>query len=284
LGIILGTSASESLSAAGNIFVGQTEAPLLVKPFMAEMTESELHAVMTGGFATIAGSVFGLYTSFGIDGVAILAASIMSAPAALAISKIAYLETEDSPTATGKKGSYHIPDSGDKNVVHAAAQGAVVGTQLMLNIAGNLIAFLALVQMLDQLLIYLGTKVDIEISFTICCEILFYPVAWLMGIDSEDCKAIANVLGVKIFVNEFVAYGILAGMKEDISARSFYIASYALCGFSNFGSIGIQLGGLTPLAPKQGPNLAKLVVSAMIAGNTACLMTACIAGILYEGD
>lgn len=208
----------------------------------------------------------------------------MSAPAALAISKIAYPETEESPTATGKKGAYHIPDSGDTNIVHAATNGAVIGTQLMLNIAGNLIAFLAIIEMLDQLLIYLGTRVDIDISFTIVCEILFYPVAWLMGIDAADCRAVAEVLGLKIFANEFVAYGVLASpeVRNSISERSFYIASYALCGFSNFGSIGIQLGGLTPLAPKRAGSLAKLVFSAMIAGNTACLMTACIAGIFYE--
>ena len=208
----------------------------------------------------------------------------MSAPAALAISKIAYPETEESPTATGKKGAYHIPESGDTNVVHAATQGAVIGTQLMLNIAGNLIAFLAIIEMLDQLIIYLGVRVDIDISFTIICEIMFYPVAWLMGIDGEDCRKIANVLGLKIFANEFVAYGQLAAFQSEISARSYYIASYALCGFSNFGSIGIQLGGLTPLAPNKGPVLAKLVFSAMIAGNTACLITACIAGIFYEEE
>jgi len=206
LGIILGTSASESLSAAGNIFVGQTEAPLLVRPFMKEMTSSELHAIMTGGFATIAGGVFGIYVSFGISPVAILAASIMSAPAALAISKLAYPETEDSPTATGKKGAYHIPDSGDANVVHAAANGAVVGTKLMLNIAGNLIAFLAIIAMLDAFLAYLGERVDITLSFTIICSYVFWPLAWLIGADKEDCREVAIVLGYKIFANEFVAY------------------------------------------------------------------------------
>lgn len=208
----------------------------------------------------------------------------MSAPAALAISKIAYPETEDSPTATGKKGTFVIPSSGDINVVHAATNGAVVGTQLVLNIAGNLIAFLAIIEMLDQLLIYLGDRVDIELSFTIICEIVFFPVAWLMGVDTDDCRDVANVLGLKIFANEFVAYGVLSSseIRERISPRSFYIASYALCGFSNFGSIGIQLGGLAPLAPNQAGKLAKLVFSAMIAGNTACLITACIAGIFYE--
>ena len=208
----------------------------------------------------------------------------MSAPAGLAVSKIAFPETEDSATATGKKGAYHIPDSGDKNVVHAASQGAVIGTQLMLNIAGNLIAFLAIIEMLDQLIMYLGSRVDIDISFAIICEILFYPLAWLMGVDAADCRQIANLLGLKIFANELIAYGQLVAIKSEISSRSYHIASYALCGFSNLGSVGIQLGGLTPLAPKKGPALAKLVLSALIAGNTACLLTACIAGIFYEEE
>lgn len=282
LGIFLGTSASESLSAAGNIFVGQTEAPLLVKPFIANMTDSELHAIMTGGFATIAGSVLGLFISLGIPGVDLIAASVMSAPAGLAVSKIALPETEDSATATGKKGAYHIPESGDKNVVHAATQGAVIGTQLVINIAGMLIAFLALIEMLDQLIIFLGSRVDLDINFETICGIIFYPVAWLMGVDVADCRQIANLLGIKIFANELIAYEQLVQIQGQISERSYHIASYALCGFSNIGSVGIQLGGLTPMAPNKGPALAKLVVSALIAGNTACLLTACIAGIFYE--
>jgi nucleoside transporter len=287
--------------------------PLHSKPFIPEMTESELHAIMTGGFATIAGSVFGVYISFGktekvpcrlycvsqiiltqtlsflclstgIDANALLAASVMSAPAALAVSKIAFPETEDSPTSMGKKGAYEIPPSGDANVVHAATNGAVVGTQLMLNIAGNLVAFLAIIAMLDALLAYLGDRVDVTVSFNIVCEYLFYPVAWLMGVDQEDCSEVAILIGLKIFANEFVAYERLAfTVRGTISERSYYIASFALCGFSNFGSIGVQLGGLTPMAPNQGKSLAKLVFSAMVAGNTACFMTACIAGIFYEG-
>lgn len=220
----------------------------------------------------------------GIDANALLAASVMSAPAALAVSKIAFPEVEDSPTAMGKKGAYEIPPSGDANVVHAATNGAVVGTQLMLNIAGNLVAFLAIIAMLDALLGYLGDRVDVTLSFNIVCEYLFYPVAWLMGVDREDCSEVAILIGLKIFANEFVAYEKLAfTYRGQISDRSYYIASFALCGFSNFGSIGIQLGGLTPLAPNQGKKLAKLVFSAMVAGNTACFMTACIAGIFYEG-
>jgi nucleoside permease NupC len=196
----------------------------------------------------------------------------MSAPAALAVSKIAYPETEESATSTNKKGAYDIPPSGEVNVIHAATNGAVVGTQLALNIAGNLIAFLALIAMLDNWLGYLGERVDIFLSFNAICEVVFFPFAWLMGVDTEDCREVAAVLGLKIFANEFVAYEELAFVyKDQISDRSFYIASYALCGFSNFGSIGIQLGGLTPLAPNQGKALAKLVFSAMIAGNTGKL-------------
>lgn len=284
LAVLLGTSASESLSAAGNIFLGQTEAPLLVRPFIKDMTESELHAIMTGGFATIAGSVFGVYISFGIDATALLAASVMSAPAALAISKVSYPETEESATSNRKKGAYEIPPSDDFNVVDAATKGAVVGTQLVLNIAGNLIAFLAIIEMIDQLIIYLGDRVDIEISLNIICEYLFYPFAWLMGVDPDDCRRVGSVIGFKIIANEFVAYDKLAALSGEISDRSFVIASYALAGFSNLSSIGIQLGGLTPMAPNQGNKLAKVAFSAMIAGNTACFMTACIAGIFYEGD
>ena len=191
----------------------------------------------------------------------------------------------------------------DINVVDAACKGAVVGMQLVLNITANLIAFLALIEMINQLIIYLGARVDVNISLFIICEYLFFPFAWLMGVDPEDCRRVGNVIGLKIIANEvsdrtsmlvidfvhrlwsrvqFVAYDKLRQFKDEISPRSFYIASYALAGFSNLSSIGIQLGGLTPLAPNQGKKLAKLGFSAMVAGNTACFMTACIAGIFYE--
>lgn len=236
---------------------------------MPGMTESELFAIMVGGFATIAGSVFGVYVSFGIDPVAILASSLMSAPAALAMAKIAYPETEESDTGLGKKGVFEIAKSDDVNVIHAASNGAVVGMQLVLNIAANLIAILAILALLDVILGWLGNMVDIFLSFNAICEVVFYPCAWLMGVDAADCRIVASLIGYKIFANEFVAYEKLAfTYRGIISDRSYYIASYALCGFSNVGSIGIQLGGLTPLAPNQGKKLAKLVTSAMIVGNT----------------
>jgi len=247
------------------------------------MTDSELHAVMTGGFATIAGGVFGVYTFFLGDATAILAASIMSAPAALAISKIAMPETEESETSLDKGGSFDMPESTDVNVVHSAANGAVVGTQLWLNIMGNLIAALAIIAMIDALLGYMGDRVGLDVSFEKICSYLFWPLAWLMGVDPADCKIVGSLLGTKIFVNEFVAYEKLAfEFRGDISPRSFYIASYALCGFANFGSVGIQLGAFCGLAPNKAKSLAKIAISAMFAGNTACLMTACIAGIFYN--
>lgn len=280
LSYLLGTSASESLNAAGNIFVGQTEAPLLIRPFLKDMTESELHAVMTGGFATIAGGVMAIYIKFGVSSSQLLAASVMSAPAALAISKLLMPETEESKTAAGT--SYTIEVGEDGNIIEAAANGAAVAIQLAINIGGQLIAFIAIIAMLNGFLGFFGRLVDIpNLSFELICGYLLYPVAFLMGVDVKDCLAVGTMLGKKIFINEFVAYGDLV-KNTEMSEKSKAIAVFALCGFSNFGSIGVQLGGLTPIAPNQGKKLAKLVFSAMIAGNIACFMTACIAGLLLK--
>lgn len=293
---LLGTSASESLNAAGNIFVGQTEAPLLIRPFLKDMTESELHAVMTGGFATIAGGVLAVYISFGIDASHLLGASVMSAPAALAISKLLVPETEVSKTAAGVE--YEMAPVTDTSAIEAASNGAAIAVSLVLNIAGQLIAFLALVAMVDAWLGFFGTTIGVKLSFQIICGVVFYPFAYIMGIAPDDCTTVAELLGTKLFVNEFVAYDQLsaiirnnaafeAGLPFDpdmamLSERTIVIATYALCGFSNLGSIGVQLGGLGAMAPNQIPKLSKLVFSAMIAGNIACFMTACIAGVLYD--
>jgi len=184
------------------------------------------------------------------------------------MSKLACPETEESKTSLKKKGSFDIPESEDVNVVHAASNGATMGMQLVLNIGGTGIAALAILGMLDSCLNYLGKKVDVPLSFSLVCEVIFFPAAWLMGVDGADCLKVARCLGLKIFANEIIAYIQLKSIRDDISERSFYIASYALCGFSNFASIGIQLGGISPLAPNQVPKLAKLIVSAMFVGNT----------------
>ncbi|XP_072045725.1 solute carrier family 28 member 3-like [Amphiura filiformis] len=285
------TSASESLNAAGNIFVGQTEAPLLIRPYLSKMTKSELHAIMTGGFATIAGSVLGAYISFGISASHLLSASVMSAPAALAIAKLFYPETEESQTKTADQ--MKLPKGQERNIIEAASFGASTAVPLVLNIAANLIAFLALLALFNGILGYLGGLVGYpELSFELICSYVFIPLAYMMGTDWEDCQIVAELIGTKTFINEFVAYERLSeyidnretGAGPTLSLRSEVIATYALCGFANMGSIGIQLGGLTPMAPERKGDLASVAIRALIAGTVACFMTACIAGVLYIPD
>ncbi|MGD1874013.1 MAG: NupC/NupG family nucleoside CNT transporter [Mastigocoleus sp.] len=288
------TSGSESLSAAANIFVGQTEAPLLIKPYVETMTRSELHAIMTGGFATIAGGVMAAYISFGVSAEHLIAASVMSAPAALAISKILYPETEQSPTA-GKvqvsvKSSY-------TNAIDAAATGAGEGMKLALNVAAMLIAFLGLVALVNGILGWFGTLIKLpQLSLEWILSYLLSPVAWLMGIPWQDCGKVGILLGKKTILNEFVAYldlkvfidniekiksgSAAAGSLPVISERAKIISTYALCGFSNIGSIGIQIAGIGGIAPNRQAELSRMGVKAMIGGSIACFMTACIAGIL----
>jgi concentrative nucleoside transporter, CNT family len=277
----LGTSGSESLSAAGNIFVGQTEAPLLIKPYVPTATMSELHAIMTGGFATIAGGVLAAYISFGVPAVHLIAASVMSAPAALAISKIMYPETEESPT----RGSVKIDvEKASINAVDAVTLGALDGLRLVLNIAAMLIAFLALLAMFNAFLGWLGGVLfnQPELSLELILSFLLAPIAWLMGVPWADCGQVGALLGKKTILNEFIAYLDLQQLIESnaISERAIIIATYALCGFANIGSIGIQIGGIGGIAPERQHDLAHLGVRAMIAGTLACFMTASIAGML----
>lgn len=283
------TSASESLNAAGNIFVGQTEAPLLIRPFLPKMTKSEIHAVMTGGFATIAGSVLGAYISFGISATHLLSASVMSAPAALAMAKLFYPETEESQTVTPEQ--MELPKGEERNIIEAASFGASTAVPLVLNIAANLIAFLALLALINGFLGYAGSLVGYpELSFELICSYVFMPLAYMMGTDWDDCRLVAELIGTKTFINEFVAYERLSQLIENrdipgaetLSLRSEIIATYALCGFANVGAIGIQLGGLTPMAPERKGDFADVAVRALISGTVACFMTACIAGILYN--
>jgi CNT family concentrative nucleoside transporter len=277
----LGTSGSESLSAAGNIFVGQTEAPLLIKPYVPTATQSELHAIMTGGFATIAGGVMAAYISFGIPAAHLIAASVMSAPAALAISKLMYPETEESPTRGEIKIDVEKPSI---NAVDAVTLGALDGLRLVLNIGAMIIAFLGLLAMLNALLGWLGNLLfDLPtLSLELLLSYLLAPIAWLMGIPWADCGQVGALLGKKTILNEFIAYLDLRGLIEGqiISNRAAIIATYALCGFANIGSIGIQIGGIGGIAPNRQHDLARLGVRAMIGGTLACFMTATIAGLL----
>ena len=281
----MGTSGAESLAAAANIFVGQTEAPLLIKPYVKDMTKSELHAVMTGGFATVAGGVMAAYVSFlrDIPGIAghLVTASILSAPAALAISKVMFPETELSKTAGG---SIKVTiDKPSRNVIEAAAQGAAEGVKLAINVAAMLIAFVGIVAMADWalgLLPFLGEP----LSMARILGWLFSPIAFIMGVPWAEAPIIGRLLGEKIVLTEFIAYinlgSIIASPDVVISERSAIIASYALCGFANFASIGIQLGGIGGLAPDRMGDLAELGLRAMIGGSLAAFMTGTIAGIL----
>jgi len=277
----LGTSGAESLSAAGNIFVGQTEAPLLIKPYVPTATMSELHAIMTGGFATIAGGVMAAYISFGIPVIHLIAASVMSAPAALAISKLMYPETEESLT----RGEVKLEvEKASVNAVDAITLGALDGLRLALNIGAMIIAFLGLLAVFNAFLGWLGGILfDLPtLSLELILSYLLAPIAWLMGVPWADCGQVGALLGKKTILNEFIAYLDLQQLIEagTLSERAVVIATYALCGFANLGSIGIQIGGIGGIAPNRQSDLARLSVRAMIGGTLACFMTAAIAGLL----
>ncbi|MEK6248251.1 MAG: NupC/NupG family nucleoside CNT transporter [Planctomycetales bacterium] len=277
----LHTSGAETLSVAANIFVGQTEAPLVIRPYVNKMTLSELNVVMVGGFATIAGGVFAAYVSFGADPGHLITASVISAPAALLIAKVMVPETQHSETL----GDVEIKvERKSANVIEAAAEGATAGMKLALNVAAMLIAFVALIYMFNAIVGWCGSLFDQQWSLQQGLGYLFWPFAWLMGIPAKECYVSGQLLGTKMVVNEFLAYyelgEIIKGNSGQLSERSIIILTYALCGFANFGSIGIQLGGIGGIAPERRGDLARLGLRAMIGGTLAAFMTACVAGIL----
>ncbi|MFK7743172.1 MAG: NupC/NupG family nucleoside CNT transporter [Planctomycetota bacterium] len=281
---LLGTSGSESLSACGNIFVGQTEAPLLVKPFLKGMTMSELHAIMVGGFATIAGGVFALYVGFGVDPGHLMVGSVMAVPAGLICTKMLWPETEQSETM-GKVA--HVEKSPYGNVVEAAAGGAGDGLKLALNVGAMLIAFLGLLAVMNAALGGISGWFYPEESTTRwsvegMLSIVFWPVAAVMGVPWEEIPLLGELIGTKIAATELVAYQKLGPMIENntVSPRTAMIASFALCGFANIGSVAIQVGGLGAIAPERRSDLAKIGLRAMFAGAIATCMTACVAGVL----
>nr|AKN21616.1 slc28a-1 [Schmidtea mediterranea] len=316
----MGTTCGESLNAAANIFLGMTESPLLIKPLLGRMTNSELHAIMTGGFATIAGSVLGAYIGYGAPANHLISASVMSAPAALAVSKLMCPETKKSKNT--KKDLKYLPKSPYKNIVEATTAGASDSIPLVANIAVNLIAFVAILAFFNATLKWIGERICMSriLSFELICSYIFWPLALSMGVYIQDCRKIAELMGIKTFLNEFIAYerlGILINNRkiydslnktlektivqnDDIfiyyqngtnttltggvlmQNRSVVIATYALCGFANFGSMGILLSSLSTMIPHRRPDLSKLIVRAMIAGNIACFLTACIAGLFYK--
>jgi concentrative nucleoside transporter, CNT family len=292
----LGTSGAETLSAAANIFVGQTEAPLVIRPYISSMTTSELNAVMVGGFATMAGGILGGLAALGFDAGHLLSASVISAPGALLLAKVMQPEL-DAPKTMG-----HVElDVEDKsaNVLETIANGTIGGLQLALNVGAMLIVFLALIAVLNAVLGLAGDSfwwTADQLGFTTpetpptwslegALGALFAPLAWLIGIEWRDCPRAGELMGLKMATNEFVAYIRLASWGEadssvEISERSRVILTYALCGFANFSSIGIQLGGIGGIAPDRRGDLARLGLRAMVGGTLAAFITACIASLM----
>jgi CNT family concentrative nucleoside transporter len=291
----LGTSGAESLSASANIFVGQTEAPLVVRPYVARMTRSELMAVMVGGFATVAGGVMALYVGWGIDAGHLMTASVISAPAGLLIAKVLQPEV-DTPETLGL--SRHDIPRKTSNLIEAATTGAADGLKLALNVGAMLLAFFGLIAMLDYGLTHgsgwafelIGHQDWAPLTMSRILGVVFSPIAWLMGVEWKECSSVGQLLGVKMVATELVAYSQLqemigsvdAGIAPTLSKRAILISTYALCGFANFASIGIQIGGIGAIAPERRTDLTQLGMRAMLGGTLACCMTACIAGILTE--
>ena len=290
----LGVSGSESLSVAANVFIGQTEAPLVVRPYIAKMTESELFTMMVGGMATIAGAVLAAYIAMlgGADDAQrlfyarhLLAAIVMAAPATIVIAKLLRPETEESLT----RGTVHLDiEKTATNVIEAAANGAADGVKLSLNVAGMLLAFVALITMINFPLAWLGQVTGIEaltgqaLSMSFILGYLLSPLAWIIGVPWSEAPIVGGLIGEKIVLNEFVAYLHLGQIKETLSTHSVLISTYALCGFANFSSIAIQLGGIGGLAPNRRSDIARLGLRAVLGGTLATMMTATIAGVLTQ--
>jgi CNT family concentrative nucleoside transporter len=268
------TSGAETLSAAANVFMGQTEAPIIVKPYVPAMTQSELLALMVGGMATISGGVMAVYITLGADPVAILTTSVMAAPCGLYLAKILYPEVEEPVTRGEVKVAVQRQHA---NVIDAAAAGASDGTLLAINVAAMLIAFLAFIALFD----YVLAAVHPDLSLARIFAVLFAPVAVLMGVPGPDVPAIGDLLGTKLVANEFVAYiKLTQEYRGVISDRSYVLATYALTGFANFASIGIILGGVGAMAPTRRGDLARLGSRALLGGFLATLINASIAAVL----
>ncbi len=289
---VMRISGSESLAVAANVFVGQTEAPLVVRPYIARMTQSELLTMMVGGMATIAGGVLAAYITLlgGGDEAQrifyakhLLAASVMAAPATIVLAKILKPETEESLT----KGDVRIKvEKTATNVIEAAASGAADGVKLALNVGGMLLAFLALLALINYPLNWIGSVTGLEawlgqpLSLSLIMGYILSPLAWVIGVPWQDAVTVGGLLGEKVVANEFVAYAHLNEIQDTLSPKALLISTYALCGFANFSSIAIQIGGIGGLAPDRRSDLARFGLRAVLGGALATMMTATIAGVL----
>lgn len=278
----MGASGAESLNVAASIFMGQTEAPLTIRPFLKDLTRSELMTVMTSGMAHVSGGIMAAYIAFGIEPKHLLSAVIMTAPGTILMAKMLVPETEEPKTAGRVVMSEEEEgEEKPKNVLGAIARGTTDGLHLALNIAAMLISFLALIALLNGILGWTHSHIAwFPASLESILGTLFAPVAWVIGIPWRDCPAIGSLLGTRMALNELVAFSMLGPQKAMLDPRSFTIATFALCGFANLSSIGIQLGGIGALAPNKRGELAKLGIRAMLAGTMANLMSASIAGML----
>ncbi|HEV2234857.1 MAG TPA: NupC/NupG family nucleoside CNT transporter [Terriglobia bacterium] len=270
---LMGTSGAESLEVAASILMGQTEAPLVIRPYLADLTESELMTIMTAGMAHIAGSVMGAYILFGAEARHLLTAVVMTAPGTILISKIIIPETEKPKTAGEVK---LVLEKKDVNILDALSKGVGDGLFLALNVAAMLIAFVALVYLANGILSVAHLKLETLFGYALA------PIAWLLGVPWQDATKVGYLMGTKVVINEFVAFSMLGPMKSQISARAFTIATYALCGFANFSSIGIQIGGIGSLAPSRKQDLARLGFRALLAGTLANYLAAAMAGLLLQ--
>src|SRR6266404_3689199 len=275
---VMGVSGAESLDVAASIFMGQTEAPLTIRPFLPKLTQSELMTIMTAGMAHVSGSIMAAYIAFGIEARHLLTAVIMTAPGTIMMAKILEPETEVPETLGGVKVA--IPRT-DVNVLDAAARGTSEGLQLMLNVIAMLISFIALIALVNGLFGWIHGFVPwFPATLQTVLGWIFRPIAWVMGVPWHDSGTVGSLLGERMVVNEFVAFAHLGPMKGSLDPVSFTIATFALCGFANLSSIGIQIGGIGALAPERKHDLARLGVRAMIAGTLANFLSATLAGIL----
>lgn len=281
----MGTTAIESLNAACNIFIGMAESCIIMKPFLYKLTKSELHAVMTGGFATVAGSYIALLIQVGASPEHLISAAIMSAPAALAMAKLSYPEIEVSHTKT--EDDVQMEKAPEHNIIQAASNGAIAAVKVVASVAANLIAIIGLIEFLNNVLKYFGEMVGVEdFSFETICSVIFWPLAVIMGVEIQDASKVASLLGTKVFVDEYISFNRLVEMTklDEIADRSKVLATYACCGFGSIAAMGMYIGALTTVAPKRKTDISQVALRALFNGNIAGFLTACIAGILYDGE
>jgi CNT family concentrative nucleoside transporter len=276
---LMGASGAESLNVAASIFMGQTEAPLTIRPYLKRLTESELMTVMTAGMAHISGGIMAAYIAFGIEPRHLLTAVIMTAPGTLVMAKMFVPETGEPET----RGSVKLQiEKTDVNVIDAAGRGTSEGLHLTLNVIAMLVSFVALIALTNAMLGGIGSWVGLtDLSLQKVFGWVFAPVAWSLGVTWTDAPVIGNLLGTRMVLNEFIAFSQLGPMQSALDPRSFTVATFALCGFANFASIGIQIGGIGALVPERRADLARLGLRAMLAGTLANFVSACIAGLLF---